>query len=266
MSIDNFVVLNRHFQRRNRCKSSIHPFGGTDQMPSKNTFLTAFAALLCLPMVSAAPGASGLSGKVTLNGQPAKPKIINMSSEPSCAKLYSQPPTTEDVVAGTEDALANVVVYVSSSTAPENPVSSQPKTLDQKGCRYAPHVLAVQTNQEMQVVNADNVSHNIHPVPKVNREWNQAQPPGAPPLTERFAREEFIPVKCNIHPWMHAYIAVLRTSRYVVTGKDGAFALNNLPPGTYTITAWHETYGTQTQEVVIDGSERKTVNFAFNAH
>jgi plastocyanin len=235
-------------------------------MHSKNMLLAAFAALLCLSMVSAAPGTSEVSGKITLNGQPAKPKIINMSSEPSCGKLYSQPPTTEDVVTGTEGALANVVVYISSSAVPENAASSQPETLEQKGCRYTPHVLAVQTNQEMEVVNSDHASHNIHPLPKVNREWNKAQPPGAPPLSERFAREEFIPVKCNIHPWMHAYIAVLQTSRYAVTGKDGAFALNNLPPGKYTITAWHETYGTQTQEVVIDGSERKTVNFAFKAN
>ena len=120
--VDNFAVSTGTFNGGidviQLSRSSIRPFGGKDQMSSKNPLLTAFAALLSLPMVSAAPGASELSGKVTVNGQPAKPKIINMSNEPSCANLYSQPPTTEDVVTGTDGALANVVVYISSSAVP----------------------------------------------------------------------------------------------------------------------------------------------------
>lgn len=235
-------------------------------MYSKNKILTAFVALLCLPIISAKPGMSQLTGKVTFSGQPEKPKPINMSSEPACAKLYSQTPTSEDAVVGSEGGLANVVVYVSSGAPTEGAVPTEPKALDQKGCRYSPHVLAVQTNQEVEVRNEDRTTHNIHPLPKANREWNKAQPPGAPPLTEKFAREEFIPVKCNIHPWMHSYVAVLKSSRFAVTGKGGAFTLNDLPPGKYTITAWHEVYGTQTQEVVIDGSDRKTVNFDFKTH
>lgn len=235
-------------------------------MHPKQALFAAFTALLCLPMISAAPAPSGISGRVIFNGQPAKPQVINMSSEPSCAKSYSRLPTTEDALTGQGGTLPNVVVYISSGAPPENAVPNQPKTLDQKGCRYMPHVLAMQANQEFQVVNEDHTAHNIHPIPRANREWNIAQPPGAPPLKETFGREEFIPVKCNIHPWMHGYIAVLKTSRYAVTGNDGAFVLDNLPPGKYTITAWHETYGTQTQEVVIGINERKTADFVFKPH
>jgi plastocyanin len=237
-------------------------------MHPKRTFFAVFTILLCLPLASAAPGTAEVSGRVTFDGQPARPKIINMSSDPNCAKLYSHSPTSEDVVVGSGGTLSNVVVYLSSGDAPpENTaVPGMPKTLDQKGCRYAPHVLAVQTNQELQVINDDHTVHNIHPLPKENREWNKAQPPGAPPLTEAFGRPEFIPVKCNIHPWMHGYIAVLKTPRYSVTSSDGAFALENLPPGKYTVTAWHEAYGTQTQEIVINGNEKKTLDFVFKPH
>lgn len=232
-------------------------------MHPNRAFFGVFTVLLCLPMVSAAPGTSGISGRITFNGRPAKPEIINMSRDPSCAKSDSRPAITEEALTGPGGALPNVVVYVSSGAPAENAVPDLPKTLDQKGCRYMPHVLAVQANQELQVVNEDHTAHNIHPIPKVNREWNKIQPPGAPPLKETFGREEFIPVKCNIHPWMHGYIAVLKTSRYAVTGNDGTFVLDNLPPGKYTITAWHETYGTQTQEVVISGNDRKTADFVF---
>jgi hypothetical protein len=103
-------------------------------------------------------------------------------------------------------------------------------------------------------------SHNIHPVPKNNREWNESQPPGAPPIMQSFAREEVaIPVKCNVHPWMKAYIAVLGAPYFAVTGKDGSFQIQNVPPGTYTLTAWHETLGSNDQSITVGPSEKKTV-------
>jgi hypothetical protein len=123
----------------------------------------------------------------------------------------------------------------------------------------------MRTGQELKVVNADQTSHNIHPLAKVNREWNKSQPPGTPPLSEKFDKEEFVPVKCNVHPWMHGYFAVLKTSHYAVSADNGTFSLPNLPPGKYTITAWQEDYGTQTQDVTISGSETKNVDFTFKA-
>lgn len=212
----------------------------------------------------AKPAGGSISGKITYEGTPAKQKPIDMSKEPSCAKQYATPPTTETVVTGGNNSLENVVVYISAG-APDEAAPSKAVTFDQKGCRYLPHVLAFQTNQELKIVNDDQTSHNIHPLAKVNHEWNKSQPPGTPPLSEKFEKEEFIPVKCNVHPWMHGNFAVMKNSHYAVSSNDGGFTLPNLPAGKYTVTAWHESYGTQTQDVTISGSETKSVNFVFKA-
>ena len=206
-----------------------------------------------------------VSGKVTYTGTPAKQKTIDMSKEPSCAKQYTTPPTTETVVTGANNVLENVVVYVSAGAPDEKAAPTQGVTFTQKGCRYTPHVLVMETGQELKVVNDDQTSHNIHPLAKVNREWNKSQPPGSPPLVDKFDKEEFIPVKCNVHPWMRGYFAVLKTSHYAVTGDNGSFSLPNLPPGKYTITAWQEDYGPMTQDVTITGNETKSVDFTFKA-
>jgi hypothetical protein len=230
------------------------------------TFFMAGAAILTtLTMTAARPEGGGtISGRVTYEGTPAKQQTINMAQEPSCAKQYSKPAATETVVTGPENALENVVVYVSAG-APDDPPPAQPAVLKQKGCRYTPHVLAFQVNQELEIENDDQTSHNIHPLPKNNREWNKSQPPGTPPLEDKYARPEFIPVHCNIHPWMNATFAVMKNSHFSVTSGEGDFKLPNLPPGNYTITAWHESYGEQTQQVTITGSETKTLSFVFKA-
>jgi plastocyanin len=227
--------------------------------------LVAMAAIFTILTISSAkPGDGALSGRVTFDGTPAKPRAIDMSMEPSCAKQYAKPVTAENVVTGPENALENVVVYVSAG-APDEPPPAQPAVLTQKGCRYAPHILAFQVNQDLEIVNDDQTAHNIHPLPSNNREWNKSQPPGSPPIEDKYARPEFIPVKCNIHPWMKGTLAVMKNSHYAITAGDGEFKLPNLPPGEYTITAWHESYGEQTQDVTITGSEAKTVNFVFKA-
>jgi hypothetical protein len=133
----------------------------------------------------------------------------------------------------------------------------------QKGCRFIPHVLALHVNQELIVKNEDGATiHNVHPMPKFNPEWNVTAGKG-PMSNEKFAHPEMIPVKCNYHPWMHATFAVLKNSHYAVTGSPSTFRLANLPPGTYTITSWHEVYGDQSKEVTISGNETKTLNFVF---
>lgn len=220
---------------------------------------------LCLSMASVVWGGANVSGKVTLSGLAPKPKPISMAAEPGCAKMYATPATTEDAIVGQGGALKNVVVYISAGAPDEATPPSQPIVITQKGCRFTPHVVAMQVNQELQVVNQDSTSHNIHPLPTSNREWNKAQPPGTPAVSESFARPEIIPVKCNIHPWMRTYFAVLKTSHYSVTGDDGTFTLPNLPPGKYTLTAWHETFGTQTQEITITGNEATPIDFVFKA-
>jgi len=99
----------------------------------------------------------------------------------------------------------------------------------------------------------------------VNREWNKSQQPGSTNISEKFDSPEFISVKCNIHPWMHGWFVVLKTNHYSISKDDGGFSLPNLPPGKYTVTAWHEDYGTQTQDVTITGNETKSIDFSFKA-
>ena len=236
-------------------------------MKTQQILFSVVSVALCLTIAMTVRGARQgggiVGGKVTVEGMLAKPKTINMASEPGCAKMYPTPATSEDVVVGAGSALENVVVYISAGAPDESSSPSQPVTVVQKGCRFAPHVVVMQTGQAVQMINEDSTAHNIHPLASNNREWNKAEPPGTAPLSESFARPEFISVKCNIHPWMHAYFAVLKTSHYAVTGDNGAFSLDNLPPGKYTITAWHETLGSQTQEVTITGNETVPVNFVF---
>jgi hypothetical protein len=233
-------------------------------MRTKQAFITGVAILAAVTMTSAVPGGGTVSGKVTYEGTPAKQKPIDMSKEPSCAKQYATPPPTETVVTGANNALENVVVYISAGAADEPP-PSQSAVFTQKGCRYIPHVLAFQVNQPLEVLNEDQTSHNIHPLAKINREWNKSQPPGTPPIVDKYDKMEFIPVKCNVHPWMHGTFAVLKNSHYSISSGDGGFSLPNLPPGKYTVTAYHESYGEQSQEVTIAGSETKSVNFVFKA-
>jgi hypothetical protein len=233
-------------------------------MKNKRLCTAALAALVVSAIVYARPAGGTISGKVTYEGTPAKAKTIDMSKEPSCAKQHATPVTTEGVVTGPNNSLENVVVYVSAG-APDESAPTQPAKFDQKGCQYIPHVLAFQVNQPLEIVNDDQTSHNIHPRPMINREWNKSQPPGSPPDIEKYDKPEFIPVKCNIHPWMSGQFAVMKNSHFAISSADGGFSLPNLPPGKYTVTAWHESYGDQSIEVTISGSETKAANFVFKA-
>ena len=230
-------------------------------MRSQHVLMALFLLLACSSLLLAGT----VSGKVTYTGTPARQKPIDMGNEPSCARQHAIPPTNETVVTGPNNALENVVVYVSSGAPDDGEVPAQAVTFEQKGCAYVPHILAMHVNQELKIVNDDQTLHNIHAMGKVNREWNKSQPTGAAPISERYDKPEFIPVKCNVHPWMRGYFAVLTTNHYDISKGGGYFKLPNLPPGKYTITAWHEDYGTQTADVTITGNETKVVNFAFNA-
>ena len=223
-------------------------------------------ALLCVSGMSPArPGGGSVNGKVTFTGAVPKPKPIDMSKEPDCVRMHASDPLfSETVVTGPGNSLRNVVVYISSGDSENLPPPPVPVAYDQQGCHYTTHVAALRVGQEIKIANSDPISHNIHPLAKVNREWNRIQLPGVPPFSYSFDREEIIPVKCNIHPWMQGYFVVLKTSHFAVTGEDGRFSLPNLPPGHYTITAWHEVYGTQTKEVTIGGGESELLDFSFN--
>jgi hypothetical protein len=216
-------------------------------------------------MVHTTPSAGAtISGKVTYTGTPPKMKPIDMAKEPSCAKQHATPVTTENVVTGSGNALRYVVVYLSAGDQASS-TPGEAARYDQKGCQYIPHVAVMQVDQPLEIYNDDQTSHNIHPLAKVNPEWNKSQPIGAPPIHTTWAKPEFIPVKCNVHPWMHGWFVVLTTSRHAVTGPDGEFSITGVPPGKYTVTAWQEQFLSQTQDVTISGTETKTIDFVFKA-
>jgi len=220
-----------------------------------------FALTVAVASVGPAP-AGTIEGKVTYTGTPPKMKPIDMAKEPTCAKEHNPPPLAENVVTGPGNALQYVVVYISAGEQ-SSQVPSEPVRYDQKGCMYIPHILPMHTNQLLQIYTDDPFTHNIHPMPKRNPEWNKSQPPGAPPIETKWANPEFIEVKCNIHPWMHGYFAVLNASHYAVTDNEGNFSLKGLPPGKYTVTAWQEQYGTQSQDVTVGPTGATGVNFVF---
>lgn len=227
-------------------------------------FIAAAAVVTTGALRHPAAPAGSLSGTVTWTGTMPKMKPIDMAKEPTCAAQHKTPVMTESAVGGPNNTLKNVVIYISAGDQGSTPATSAVR-YEQKGCEYVPHVALLQPNQTLEIYNDDKTSHNIHPLAKANAEWNKSQPPGSPPLQEKFAKTEFIPVKCNIHPWMHGYFAVVNTSHATVSGDDGSFSLKGLPPGKYTVTAWHERFGTQSQEVTVGSGDTPKVDFIFKA-
>ena len=207
--------------------------------------------------------AATITGTVKLDGQAPKAQKIDMSQDPACKGTNE----TETVVTDGSGDLANVFVYVKDGLGDRT--FDAPKTaakIDQDGCRYHPHVLGVMAGQPVEIVNSDNTTHNIHPSPKDNKEWNESQPPKGAPISKEFARQEvLIPVKCNQHPWMKMYIGVVKNPFFAVTDKSGKFELKGLPPGTYTVTAVHEKYGSQDMKVTVGPKESKPADFTFKA-
>lgn len=224
------------------------------------------AAPAAAPAAAIDPATVGeVTGSVSFDGQaPAKVRI-HMDAVPACTETNKQPVFTEDVVVNDNKTLGNVFVYVKDGLGNRTfPAPAEPVALDQKGCWYHPHVLGIMAGQKLDIKNSDPTNHNIHPMPAQNREWNQSMPPGAADLMQDFARPEvMIPVKCNVHPWMKAYIGVMSNPFFAVSDDKGAFTLKGLPPGDYTIEAWQEKYGTQDQKVTIGPKESKSVTFNF---
>src|SRR5437762_6543033 len=208
-----------------------------------------------------------VNGSVKYAGAKPAARKIDMSQDPVCAKKGEN---TVETITADGGNLANVFVYVKEGLGERNfPAPTDKATIDQEGCRYHPHVLAVMTGQPIEIKNDDNTTHNIHPTPAAesgNREWNESQPPKGAPLEKSFSRPEvMLPVKCNQHPWMKMYINVAKTPYFAVTDKNGKFDIKDLPPGKYTLAAVHETLGEKTQDVTIAPKQTQSVDFNFGA-
>jgi plastocyanin len=210
--------------------------------------------------------AGSLRGKIAFTGAKPARTAISMESEAGCQQAHAGHPVYEEsVVVGKDGGLANAFVYIQTGLEGKTfePVK-EAVTLDQHGCLFVPRVIGIRAGQTLDLKNSDAVSHNVHPMPKETREFNEQQSPQAPDVQHRFPRPEImIPVKCNVHAWMHAYIGVMEHPYFAVTGADGAFEFANLPPGDYTVAVWHEKLGNQAKQVHVDASARAGLDFTY---
>jgi plastocyanin len=203
---------------------------------------------------------ASVGGTVKFDGIPPKAAVIDMSQDPAC----KGPNTAENIVVNGGD-LANVFVYVKAGLGDRTfDVPKEAVVVDQRGCKYHPHALGVMAGQTVRVITSDPTTHNIHPTPKNNREWNESQAPNSAPIEKTFAREEILlPVKCNQHPWMRMFISVVKNPFYAVTGPDGKFEIKGLPPGDYTLAFVQEKLGEQDVKVTLAPKDSKTVDVSF---
>jgi plastocyanin len=220
-----------------------------------------------LVLLVGATGRADVTGKVTLTGEPPEMKVIDMSATPECAALHPDPVTEQTVIVGDKGELKNVVVSIKKTADLKVAVPTAPAVLDQKACMYEPHVLAMMAGQDLVLKNSDTFLHNVHSQSTVNEPFNVGMPfkdthgvkvDPAPTKPETFK------VKCDVHPWMTAWIAVFDHPYFAVTSDDGTFTIKNLPDGTYTLQAWHELYGSQEQQITVkDG--KATADFTYKA-
>ncbi len=224
------------------------------------SFTGALAAGL---LFGTAAEAGSITGNITYDDQVPKLRPINMDADPTCSGKHSSPVYPEILVLGDGNALANVFVQVKNAPAGEYPAPKAAAVIDQNGCLYQPHVLGVVVGQEVRFKNSDGILHNVHGRPKVNREFNIGMPPT---LKEKGVTlnkpEPVFPVKCDVHPWMRSYVAVMTHPFFATTDKSGSFAIGNLPDGSYEVEAWHEKLGTRTAKVTVSGGAA-TVDFSF---
>ena len=230
--------------------------------------LVCCGALILSQQVNAA-GEGKITGTVKLDGTAPHMRGIDMSKDPYCVKQHaSEPAQMQTVVVGSGGGLENVVLYISEGLPAnlQNEVPSEVPVFDQKGCMYVPHVLPLDINQKFKVRTSDQTAHNIHPNPNpmTNVGWNQSQPPGAPDVEKSWKNPEVIPVKCNIHPCINGWHVVVK-GPYAITDGSGNYTINNVPAGSYTVTAWQETYNTQTQKVTVAAGQSAKADFTYKA-
>lgn len=234
------------------------------------TVLVLVAVVIVIPNRKAtAAGEGSITGSVKLTGTAPHMRGIDMSKDPYCVKANSTPVSMQNVMVSSGGGLQNVVLYISEGLqgSAASAVPSDEPTFDQHNCMYSPHVLVVDADQKFKVTNSDQTTHNIHPLPapgSPNIGWNKSQPPGAPPIDTSWKNPEAISVKCNIHPWMHGWHVVVK-GPYAITDDSGNFTIKNVPPGSYTVTAWQEELGTQTAKVTVAAGGAGKADFTFKA-
>lgn len=214
----------------------------------------------------AAPaGGATISGTVNLTGTAPEPEKIKMAADPVCAKAHPAAVTGQSIVSS-NGKLQYALIYVKEGLSGSFPAPAEAKTLNQVGCMYEPHVFGIQTGQKLEILNSDPTLHNVNCQPKANKKFNIAQPTKGMKSVKTFEQPELpVTFKCNVHPWMNAHAGVFNHPFYAVSEADGSFSIKGLPAGTYTVEAWHEKLGVQTQQVTVGDGEAKEASFSFAA-
>jgi hypothetical protein len=240
--------------------------GGGEKQETQAPAPPAGAAATPAATGGAAPAAAGdasISWKITYDGTVPPPEKVKLSADPKCAEMHKEGLEKQPIKVK-DGGLANVFVYVKSGPIGSYPAPTQPAEIDQEGCDYKPHIVAMQTGQPLKIRNSDDTLHNIHPRPTVNAEFNIGQPRKGMESTKTFDKKEVMfPVGCDVHPWMRAYISVLDHPFYTVTKEDGSFEIKGLPAGEYEIEAYHEKLKTMSKKISVKGGESAKVDFAF---
>jgi len=246
--------------------ASVAACGGGSSEPASTAGTPAAAPAAAGGQKVDTANAGSVKGKVSFDGTAPKNEAIKMNADPVCIREAKGPQLQETyMVSADGKSLANVFVYVKDGLGnyAYDPPTDSPK-IDQKECRYHPHVFGMRVGQQLEIINSDPTLHNIHAMPKANSEFNNGQPIQGMKMTHVFtAKEVMVPFKCDVHGWMNAYVGVLDHPYFAVSKDDGSFELKDLPAGTYTIEAWHEKFGTQTQSVTIGAKESKDITFTF---
>ena len=221
------------------------------------------AAILCPGVALAA----NVTGTVVFDGKAPALRPLAMDAEPVCHKAHGgKPVANEMLVLGTGNTMGNIMVWVSKGlpAGKTYPAPKTPVVLDQHGCQYVPHVMGIMVGQPYRILNSDGILHNVHTLPKINPSFNRGQPATVKEVTTSFPKPEgMFQIKCDVHPWMSAYMGVFTHPFYSVTKTDGKFTISGLDAGTYEITAWHEKLGTQTATITVTANETKPQNFKF---
>ena len=210
--------------------------------------------------------AGNVAGRVVLEGAVPENPRIKLEADPYCLRAHPDGARLENFVVS-NGGLENVFVYVKDGLGDYYfDVPTEPVKLDQAGCLYVPHVTGLRVKQPLEISNSDETLHNVHALPMQNQEFNQGQQFRGMKLTKTFTVPEvMVRFKCDVHGWMAAWVGVTTHPFFAITGADGTFELKGVPPGTYTVEAWHEKFGTRTAQVTVGPSQAQTASFTFTA-
>lgn len=223
--------------------------------------------LISILFISSQAFAGSVSGTVKFSGTAPENEILSMAADPTCVAAHKEPVRAETVVVNSNGTLKNVFVYVKEGLAGKTfPAPAETVTIDQKGCQYHPHVFGIQVGQNLEIINSDSTLHNVHSLAEQSKQFNLGMPIQGMKLKKKFeAPEIMVKLKCDVHPWMSAFIGVLNHPFFGVSNDSGSFEIKDLPAGEYTIEAWHEKYGAQTQKVTVADDAPVSIEFAYSA-